>query len=265
MNKKIVMSLAVIAAATAVMAGGTIAYFSDTEESTGNTFTAGNIDLKIDSQCHYGSGNCPDADSTWALTDLEAGVHKFFNFDDIKPGSWGENTISLHVDDNPAWAWMKIDAVQNLENGCNEPEGKVDATCGTPGNGEGELADNLHYLVWQDTYDGGGVHACNNQLDAGEHIFKTNEAISTCEVIKLSKGCGPTGCGDYVPLDPDTTYCVGVSWCAGNWVVNSGGGYDCDGLAIGNEAQGDSLNLDVEFAVIQSMNNPNGDGGPTCQ
>jgi hypothetical protein len=113
-------------------------------------------------------------------------------------------------------------------------------------------------------YDGGGVSACNNNLDPGEAIFK-NGTISDCEVIQLSKGCGSSGCGSYVPLNPNTPYCVGVSWCAGDWVLGTNGSYTCDGIAIGNEAQGDSLNLDVEFDVVQSMNNLNAAGGPVCQ
>jgi len=45
--KKIIMSLAMIAAAGALVVGATGAYFSDTEESTGNTFSAGTLDLSI--------------------------------------------------------------------------------------------------------------------------------------------------------------------------------------------------------------------------
>jgi len=59
MNKKIVMSLAVIAAATVVMAGGTIAYFSSIQTSTANIITAGDIDLKVDHTWQsYNDLNC---------------------------------------------------------------------------------------------------------------------------------------------------------------------------------------------------------------
>ena len=44
--KKILISVSVIAAAAAVVIGATTAYFSDTETSTGNTFTAGTLDLE---------------------------------------------------------------------------------------------------------------------------------------------------------------------------------------------------------------------------
>lgn len=48
MNKKIIISLSVIGVVAAVAIGGTIAYFNDTETSTGNIFTAGSLDLKVD-------------------------------------------------------------------------------------------------------------------------------------------------------------------------------------------------------------------------
>lgn len=50
MNKKILISLSVIGAVAAIAIGGTVAYFSDTETSTGNTFTAGTLNLTVDDQ-----------------------------------------------------------------------------------------------------------------------------------------------------------------------------------------------------------------------
>ncbi|HPN96836.1 MAG TPA: TasA family protein [Candidatus Moranbacteria bacterium] len=44
--KNITKSLVMIAAVAALAIGGTVAYFSDTEESTGNTFTAGQLILQ---------------------------------------------------------------------------------------------------------------------------------------------------------------------------------------------------------------------------
>lgn len=45
--KKIVLSALVIVLAIGLVGGGAFAYLSDTETSTGNTFTAGTMDLKI--------------------------------------------------------------------------------------------------------------------------------------------------------------------------------------------------------------------------
>ena len=249
MNKKILISLSVIGIVATLAIGGTTAYFSDIETATGNTFTAGSIDLKVDNACHYMGGNCPWATSTWALTDLQDGIHKFFNFTDIKPGAWGEDTISLHLYDNPAWAWLKIDNVANQENGCTEPEGDVDTTCGDPGTGEGELYQNLHFLIWMDN-DGDNVY------DAGERKLHDGETLDLCEVWRLDGA----PCCDIEPFTPCSDYYVGVKWCLGTFDVD----YDCQGTSIGNEAQTDGVNLDVSFTVVQSQNNLGAEGGPTC-
>ncbi len=65
MNTKILMSVLVIGL-TAMAVGGAMtgAFFSDTEESTGNTFTAGTLDLTPDTSAAFVSG----------LTNLAPGV-----------------------------------------------------------------------------------------------------------------------------------------------------------------------------------------------
>jgi spore coat-associated protein N len=47
MSKRLLVSLIVIALAVAVIGAGTYAYFSDTETSAANHFTAGSLDLKV--------------------------------------------------------------------------------------------------------------------------------------------------------------------------------------------------------------------------
>ena len=46
--RSILLSLMTIALVGALVGGGVFAYFSDTETSTGNTFTAGTLDLNLD-------------------------------------------------------------------------------------------------------------------------------------------------------------------------------------------------------------------------
>ena len=248
MNKKILMSLITIVVVVGATLGATSAYFSDTETSTGNVFAAGSIDLKVDNECHYYEGECPWETHDWELTDLEDGVHKFFNFSDIKPGAWGEDTISLHVYDNPAWAWLKINDVRDYENGCTEPEEDVDTTCDDPGEGQGELYQNMHFLIWMDN-DGDNIY------DAGER--KLHEGtLEECQVWRLDGG----PCCDIDPFIPCQNYYVGIKWCFGSFDSN----YNCQGTDIGNEAQTDSMTMDISFVVVQSQNNPNAEGGPTC-
>lgn len=59
MNKaRLMMSLGMLVFVGAVVVGGTGAFFSDTETSTGNVFTAGAIDLTVDSEAHYNGSMC---------------------------------------------------------------------------------------------------------------------------------------------------------------------------------------------------------------
>ncbi|TSC95708.1 MAG: von Willebrand factor type A [Parcubacteria group bacterium Athens0714_26] len=180
--KKILISLSIIGAVAAVAIGATTAFFSDTETSTGNTFTAGSIDLKVDSVAHFNRMVCtlgtnpatytwqpetgfnPDSshypqpgtpcEGTWTETDL--GAQKFFNLVDLKPGDEGEDTLSLHVYDNDAWGKMTITGVTDTGNTCKEPEIGLtaDADCigKNPGDTEldGELRENTKFSFWLD-------------------------------------------------------------------------------------------------------------------
>src|SRR3990167_2300757 len=107
--RKILLSLVVIGAVGALAVGATRAFFSDTETSVGNTFVAGAIDLSVGNHSYY--NGAPNSGTNWSLTaDLGDGsgpstgeAYLFFDFGDVKPGDWGEDTISLRVDDNDSW------------------------------------------------------------------------------------------------------------------------------------------------------------------
>lgn len=179
--QRILLSLGMIVFVGALAAGATGAFFSDTETSTGNTFAAGSLDLRVDSEAHYNGSIClPNLETeeegdytwqggseypvglpcvgSWAETDL--GVeHRFFDLLDIKPGDNGENTISLHVYDNDAWGRFVVNNVQDNDNDCTEPEtevGDADPECDgqetgfEPAPGAGELAESIAFSAWLD-------------------------------------------------------------------------------------------------------------------
>lgn len=191
--KRILISAGTLVFVGALAASATGAFFSDTETSTGNTFAAGALDLKVDSEAHYNGSVClplVDTDEntppftwqggseypvglacegTWAETDL--GVdHQFFNLSDIKPGDEGENTISLHVYDNDAWGRFLVNNVQDNDNDCTEPETEAvaDIECDAVApatnlgaNGLGELAESIEFSAWLDQGAVPGFQ-CNN-------------------------------------------------------------------------------------------------------
>src|SRR3990167_1285585 len=86
-NSKILLSIAAIFAAVVIVAAATFAFFSDSETSEGNSFTAGRLDLKINDQ-----------------DDPEAIVF----FEDFKPGDDYIQEKDLFVDFNPALVWLHL-------------------------------------------------------------------------------------------------------------------------------------------------------------
>jgi len=79
---KIIKSLSVIAFVAAIALAGTQSYFSDTETSTGNTFTAGTIDIDIDDHNPF---------------------KKHYDIGDLKPGETGYMNFKINnVGTNPA-------------------------------------------------------------------------------------------------------------------------------------------------------------------
>ena len=265
--RKILLSLLTVSAVAVVAVVATGAFFSDTETSAGNTFVAGSVDLLVDNNCTYNGQPCPEPtgiETSWDETDL--GVqHKFFNFTDVKPGDQGEDTISLHVVDNDAWACLTIDNFTNDDNSCTEPEGDLldgnDTTCGP---NEGELADNLHFFAWLDqgTIPGFG----DTETDEGDNDWQ-GQATEPMLFTNVSGPASDILDGITYPLADSqnpvidtflvgsTTYYIGVYWCAGTLGV-ADGDLTCDGNGMGNDTQTDSLTADMTFYAEQWRNNP---------
>jgi predicted ribosomally synthesized peptide with SipW-like signal peptide len=120
MKRNILVSMIIIGVVGAGISGTTMALFNDTETSDNNKFTAGELDLKIDWEESYNGEQI----ETQELTNNPAPI---FNISDIKPGDWGEATVSLHLDDNPGWIWMNLNQTANKEGICTEPEAKAES------------------------------------------------------------------------------------------------------------------------------------------
>ena len=74
--KKILVSLSIIGVVAVIAVGSTVAYFRDVETSTGNTLSAGILDLKIkDGDESWGDGVV----GTWTVSDVKPGdEYEFF-------------------------------------------------------------------------------------------------------------------------------------------------------------------------------------------
>ena len=260
MNKKILISLSVIAAVAALAIGGTIAYFSDVETSTGNTFTAGSIDLKIDNTC-YLNGK-PVEGCTWGLTDLTDQL--FFKFKDLKPGDWGEDTVSMHVYNNDAWACVTFANLVNNDNTCTEPEDADDEPmvvgCGNDPNA-GELAQNLYFVFWADMCsESPAVPGDNIYQDECDYplMFGPASDVLNGETYTLAAPGEVnvfTGEEDE-PLIGSNDYYIGKAWCFGEMTVDGEtGAITCNGESVDNASQSDSLTGDIIFYAEQARNN----------
>ena len=188
-RRQVLAGLGAVGLASAGAGLGTTAYFSDTESFQGNSLQAGRLDLMLDYKASYDGPNGPeligqapteqqlidqygeqatdfDGPLTWeqradlgfscdtnGLINGEA--MPVFDLDDVKPGDYGEVTMSFHICDNPAHVFFRANVLDDLENGITEPEGQAELEDGTDA---GELADSIDVRMWYDedcsnTYD----------------------------------------------------------------------------------------------------------------
>lgn len=277
--KRIILSLALIVGTVGALAfGATTAFFSDTETSAANAFTAGDIDLKIDNESYY--NGLFNEGTSWKPKDLDGSTSKFFDFDDLKPGDYGEDTISIHVDTNDAFLCGNVTLTSNNENACNEPEALEDNSCGVAPD-TGELADLVKFMWWADDGD--------NVLESDEQVISegTLGALAIGQTYPLTFADADKNIWNAQnaggPVDGDKTYFIGKAWCFGTMTKNplptdngdkgrtpagnnntdnkSGtpedGGFTCDGSLLGNNTQTDSLTADIAFSAVQSRHNAN--------
>jgi len=221
--KKILLSLAVLALALVAGYAGTRAFFSDTEVSSANAFTAGAVDIKINNIAHiYQNGSTANGNDVPTYTS-----NGFtFNLSDLKPLDWGEVTYKLGNDNNDAYVCAKVDEKGNAENNRIDPEVNAGDTTGPlvgVGNGKGELQNFMSFNINGST---GLLSAIDGQwFNVGTLLSGSNQsaAIGYCFGEYTGTTCGPNTTGDE------------------------------------NTAQTDSMLADVSFYAVQKRNNPNFD------
>lgn len=262
-SSRFLLSFASIVFVSALVIGATIAFFGDTETSENNLLEAGAVDLKIDNTSYYNLQ--PNPDTTWELDDLNDQL--FFDFDDLKPGDVGEDTISLHAQ-NDCWLCMQLTLTDNSDNTCTEPELLDDNNCAEPGANLGELAQNLNFIFWADDGD--------NVFEQDENVIKQGNAqqVLDGEIIPLADNntniwtgnAGDPMLGGFNGDQEIVSY-IGKVWCFGNLTpapVAPGDnnptlvtGIECDGTQLDNATQTDKILADIKFTAVQARNNPN--------
>lgn len=246
---------------------------TDTSSTSAFEPTADGFDLDAIKALHCGSDPDLSGESceglSWTETNLETGVHRFFDFDDIKPGDRGEDTVSLHVSDNDAWGRMVVAVTKDTDNTCTSSEEIAeDNACSAP-NGTGELRENLNFVVWLDEGIKPGFQGKQNDVGEGDNLKQESEVglVSAGAIeadgeihdigLGLSAAYAEHGCSD---ADGATNYglCHGLA-SDGRMVASTtyyfGIAWDLP-IDTGNEAQTDIFVSDISFEVEQYRNNP---------
>jgi len=256
----------------AVVIGATGAFFSDTETSTGNTFTAGAIDLGVDNHSYYNDvlnqGTSWELD--WDLSDETP--RQFFNFLDLKPGDRGEDTISLRVNNNDSYLCADVTLTSNDDKSSTEPELASPDVLEASSIWDGELASHLKWYWWAD--DGDNVYeTCQQSTDltcvsetllpgSGSALPNASQPFTSTVALADSQTNVWTGAG---PLTGDSTRYIAKAWCFGDsaftpYPQGLSTGPDvrkvqCDGSNESNVTQTDGLTMDISFRAVQSRNN----------
>src|SRR3989344_2929568 len=248
---RILGSMAMIIFAGAVAAGATGAFFSDTETSTGNTFTAGSIDLSVGSQFSSASNGpggliAPSNDVAGAM---------LYTFDDLKPGDSGQGSFQGSVTSNESYRCARSTVDGMPENTIKEAE--TDAADTTDGPNEGELQNYLQFAIFNDAngngaFDTGEPLNINQDLPGDGNGFTAQE-MAAAGWIPAADTTFPNTWLIQESLTPATTYNAGFMYCFGNFDSNGA----CPVPAGSQDnAQTDGLSGSIEFQAIQTRNNP---------
>jgi predicted ribosomally synthesized peptide with SipW-like signal peptide len=105
--------------------------------------------------------------------DADGNTLPLINLNDVKPGDFGELTLSLHLCTNPGYVWLNADNVDAQENGLTEPEAD------DPDEGDGvELLDEIQTAWW---YDANGDNLVTGGTGGG-----TSESVDVAIVLDES-------------------------------------------------------------------------------
>ena len=201
MNKKILIYVLTIVAVTTATYTATSALLSDTSEQQGNTFSVGTLQLDV-------------AANSGAIEPIQ-----IENLGTLENSS-GSRTWTIQNSGNlKGKLGFGLENVLNNENGCNEPEAKVDATCDDPGIGMGELGNTVYLTI---TYNNQEIITHPLNQDSITQIDTAWNALENTELLGGEQG--------------ELTIA---------WTTN----HD----EYGNEVQSDSLTFDVWFDLQQVL------------
>ncbi len=223
MKKKILFSIMTIALVGALVGGGIYAYFSDAETSTGNTFTAGTLNLKVG-----------DADPTTVSIAVA----------DLKPTDTGNAATWLTKNTGSISGTLDvaIGSITNNENTLMEPESAAGDTSG--GATEGELGSFLKVAIWLDVDESGAWNSGDIALKS-DGTTLTNSGSDTLPYDYLDNYDG-NSYSSVITMTGDDSSAGGTDEF--QFMVD----YDFPNDANDDQAQSDSAVFDVTFTLNQA-------------
>lgn len=242
MSKRLSKSLIIVLAILTF--GGYEAYacFVQGKEPIWNTFAKKKLELTIDFSGYYNKlvDGHPNA-GHWKPQDLSC--QDFFHFDDVKPGDFGEGTISLHLKNQDAWGCAIIRPTENNDHGSSEPELLVDAKDNSKDQWDGELAQNLNLRVWADI-------CAVSPAKPGDNIFQPNcdkilydkaAPLNSLKLVLADSANQNVFTGKTESIKHDKDYYLGADWNVPS--------------VVGNIIQTDTYKADVTFYTEQAEGN----------
>ena len=194
--KKLFLSSLILGITSVLAIGSTTAYFSDTEISSANTFTAGTLDLTVDGG---------DVD-----------IVKF-NINNMRPGNQPKGTYTLkNVGTVPGNLSLSSITITNTENNWTEPE----QNAGDSSSTLGELSQVVNLRIFLDLNGDGWI-------STGDPVVFNNKISN----LPVSLDLGKT-----LMANEEVKVVFLFDW----W-----------NTTIDNQAQDDSMVLDLEFTLQQ--------------
>jgi len=221
--KRILLSALAIMLAIGLM-GSSFAYFSDVETSTGNTFTAGTLDLKIKDGGQAWSDGITVAE--WTLSDMAPGVPEDFGSIDLR----NDGTIAAsHVEIGCSYSVIEGDPVGDPDN--------VDTSLSPDDFAKYLEITKFHYYndTWSIKYENGTYTIFGIADEGAAWRIDNADGVSGISLADLK----------YDPLDDLPSPGVnGFGTSHFEMTVK----FRAD---AGNDLQGDTLNLTMTFTLNQ--------------
>ncbi len=192
----------------------TQALFIDRETSQDSSFVVGTLDMNVTG---------PGSQQAESLQVTSLGAQNIV--------SGGKSWTINNVGTLPGRFYLELTNIKNLDNGCNEPEALEDSSCGTPGEGQGELGAQIATTIKITEDNTERTIFTSNLSDAAVSQYQTFWRNNAGEVI----------------IPPGKSLVITLDWSTEN-------------SSFTNAIQSDSVTFDVLFNLRQvvpnSANNP---------